>query len=94
MIIRHIVGTGPWGCIFNIIVPRHMFCQHGDLVGGVLREQICGGQTRHASAVTYVSGGSNPVPAGVKLEKVGARGSYPRTTMLFVIMDSLTSLKF
>lgn len=36
-----------------------------------------------------------PSSCRVKLEKLGARRSYPRTTMLFAIMvDTLTSLKY
>ena len=36
-----------------------------------------------------------PSSCRVKLEKLGARRSYPRTTMLFAIMvDTLSSLKF
>lgn len=53
--IRKIVGSGPGRTVFNIIVSGHVFGDDGDAVGGVLGEEICGGETGHSSAIMRVS---------------------------------------
>lgn len=50
-----------------------MLRQNSNLVGGVLRQQICGGQTRHTGAVTSVSRGSKCGPVELELENLGGK---------------------
>jgi hypothetical protein len=66
-IIRHVVGTGPRRCIFNVIVSRHVFCQNSNLVGRVLREQIRSSQARHTGPNLQVSERLN-APFAAELE--------------------------
>jgi hypothetical protein len=37
--LRHVAGTGPWRRIFNVVISRHVFRDHCDLVGWVFGEQ-------------------------------------------------------
>lgn len=53
--VREVVSTGPWGTVFDIIVPRHMLRNHGNRVGGVLRQEKCGSQPANSGSKQRVS---------------------------------------
>ena len=45
--IREIIGTSPRRCILDVVVTGHVFGENGDAVGGIFRQEICGGEARH-----------------------------------------------
>lgn len=51
---RQVVGPGPRGAVFDIVVARHVLGGDGDFVGRVLGEEPCGGQARDSCPESIV----------------------------------------
>jgi hypothetical protein len=45
---REAVGTRPGGAVFDVIVPRHVFSEDGDLIRRILGQQVGGHQAGDA----------------------------------------------
>jgi hypothetical protein len=52
--VRHVVGAGPWGGVFNIIISGHVLGEHGHLVSRVLRQQVGRREARYSSSVVVL----------------------------------------
>ena len=42
--VGNVIGAGPGRGILDVVVPGHMFRDHGDAVGGIFGEEVSGGE--------------------------------------------------
>lgn len=49
--VGNVVGAGPGRRILDVVVPGHVFGDHGDAVGGIFGEEVGRGETGDAGPI-------------------------------------------
>lgn len=60
--LRHVVGTGPWGSVLDVVVTWHVLCGHHYLVAWFSRQEKRGSQPGHAGSVLICQFQNKPRP--------------------------------